>query len=572
MSKRPDMDDADHAAPAPEPGPGDETVALPSGQTGDAGADGRAPAPRADSGRLVIKGYELIRKLGEGGMGGVFLARQESSGRRVALKVLRRELARDEGYVTRLAREAKLASELDHPNIIRAFETGESNGHHYLVMDYVDGRSLSEGLKTRGSLKEREALDVVLQVARALAYAHSEGVVHRDIKPDNIIIGRDGSAKLADLGLAKQVDSQSGLTQTGTTLGTPDYMSPEQARGEKRIDIRSDIYSLGATLYHLVTGRSPFEGPSPGVVIAKRLTEIPPAPSEVNPTVSADCDGLTRRMIALRPEDRHQTPQELVVEIERILAAAPRAAGGAEAGGVRLSPAADTADGHLSRARAHYLSGDFRQAERAYSAALGKQVDCREAWLGHVLVLLEMGRYRDGCTWVDRALARFKADPELLAAKSMILRRLGREGQAENLCDAALGGGGGALAWFSRGEARLAAGSPEAGECFGRALGACGERGLIHFRIGGAYLRHGRTREALSSLNAAATELPEAALVHFTLGSARERLGMFAEARESYRRAAELAPGNPEFAAAARSGGPSALKRLAAFFRRILGR
>ncbi len=565
-----------HCGSAVSVSPSDETMALTPAQIKAAESDRSAaePAPPRQSYRHIIEGYELISKLGEGGMGGVFLARQKSSGRKVALKVLRRELARDEEYVTRLVREATLASKLEHPNIVRAFETGRSNGQYYLVMEFADGLNLHDMLKTRSSLKEKEALEIVLQVARALAYAHSEGIVHRDIKPDNIIVDSAGHARLADLGLAKQVDSESGLTQTGTTMGTPDYMSPEQARGEKNIDTRSDIYSLGATLFHLVTGRPPFEGPSPGVVIAKRLTDIPPRPSEVNPTVSAECDRLIGRMLAPRPEDRHQTPQDLVIEMESMLSAGSRRSAARERERPRRAPgpAGNAAAEHLRRARDCYLAGDFRQAERAYSAALGQEVDCRDAWVGQVLMLLDMGRVHDGLTWADRALARFKADPELLAAKSLVLRRLGQGATAEHLCEAALGGGGGALAWCSRGEGQLASGGRGAAESFAKAIGAAGDPALARLRAAGAYLRHGRGRDALSVLTPAVPRLGGAALAHFTMGSAQEQAGLLSDAGKSYRRAVELAPGNRECAAALLSLRPSIARRVAGLFRRMLGR
>jgi serine/threonine protein kinase len=564
-----------HCGAAPGSDPSGETMALTPQQMKAAGL-GAPPAPPPDgSYRHVIKGYELLKKLGEGGMGGVFLARQKSTGKHVALKILRGALARDRDYVTRLAREAKLASELDHPNIIRAFETGESSGHHYLAMDYVEGKSLNDVLEIQGVLREKESLEIALQMARALAYAHTMGIVHRDIKPDNIMITREGTAKLADLGLAKQVDSESGLTQTGTTMGTPDYMSPEQARGDKDIDIRSDIYSLGATLFRMVTGKPPFEGPSPGVVIAKRLTEVPPSPSEVNPTVSSRCDRLISRMISPHRDDRHQTPQELVIDIEKILAGDPAARAREEPESTprrRTTAMPAGADAHLSKARTHYLAGEFQQAQRAYSAALGEKPSCREAWIGQILMLLDMRQYGDAWTWADKAQARFRADPDLLAAKSLVQRRLGQDQYAGQLCDAALGGGGGALAWLSRGEALLAEGSPEADKCLAKALARTRERGTMHIRVAQVYLAHGRNREALSMLKQASAALPGSALAWHLLGTAQDELGMFAEARDSHGRASELAPGNEKYRAAASAPPPSIGRRVAGFFRRKLGK
>jgi protein kinase-like protein len=269
--------------------------------------------------RKFIEGFELIRKLGEGGMGGVYLARQVSMDRMVALKVLRKTLSRDGDYVSRFIREARLAGKLDHENIVRAIGVGESNGYHYLIMDYVEGQNLYDLIPEDRGLKEHEALDLVLQVARALDYAHNHGIVHRDIKPDNVLIDNKGVAKLTDLGLARQVDAGTRLTQTGVTMGTPHYISPEQARGDRQVDIRSDIYSLGATLYHLVTGRPPFDGSSAAVIMTKHLTEQVPWPQDVNPDISKHCCLLIAKMMAKEPEDRYQTPAEVVEDLELVL-------------------------------------------------------------------------------------------------------------------------------------------------------------------------------------------------------------------------------------------------------------
>jgi serine/threonine-protein kinase len=574
----------DQQGDAPGIGPSDETVPLTPEQV-QAARDGEPPAVQARAARQggrqepsyrnIIEGYELLKKLGEGGMGGVFLAREKSSGRHVAIKVLRMQLARDEEYVTRLAREAKLAAKLEHPNIVRAFETGESNGQHYLVMDYVDGKTLSDVLKTRGLLKEKEALGMILQVSRALACAHIEGIVHRDIKPDNIMLTADGTAKLADLGLAKKVDSETALTQTGTTMGTPDYMSPEQARGEKDLDTRSDIYSLGATLFHLVTGRPPFEGPSPGVVIAKRLTELPPSPSEINFKISAACSRMIDRMISPQRDDRQQTPQELIIEIERVLAGDPSAAARAPEKPRRRPPAAGPrgVDVQLARARKHYLGGELEKAREAYAAAVEERAACLEAWLGLVLMLMDTGKLQDAWKWVDKGLAMFRNDPELVGAKSLVLRRLGQDQYAEKLCNSAIKAGGKVLAPLSLGEAMLAAGRSEAEKCFSKAAGRATERGLIHIRAAEAYLQYGRAQDALSHLRMAVTEFPDAALVHYLLGRAQQGMSLFRAASGAYRQAVRLAPENPRFANAARNVPAAGIAgRLVGLFRRLLGR
>jgi len=275
---------------------------------------------RGSSSSQPIEGYELLKKLGEGGMGAVYLARQKSMDRLVALKILRRNLARNQDFVGRFVREARLAGKLDHENLVRALDVGESGDYHYLAMEYVDGRNLSALLREKGVLPEKEALELVLQVARALEYADSHKIIHRDIKPDNIMLTADGVAKLTDLGLAKQTGSETHITQTGVMVGTPHYVSPEQARGEQDVDIRGDIYSLGATLYRLVTGSTPFEGSTAAVVMTKHLNEEPPPPREVNPNVSHNTSRIIYRAMAKNREVRYQTPAELIADLRAVLA------------------------------------------------------------------------------------------------------------------------------------------------------------------------------------------------------------------------------------------------------------
>ncbi|MHC4917189.1 MAG: serine/threonine-protein kinase, partial [Planctomycetota bacterium] len=269
--------------------------------------------------RQQIPGFELIKKLGEGGTGGVFLARQVSMDRLVALKVLRKSLSRDNAYIDRFMREARLATKLDHGNIVRALYAAEAGGFHYLVMEYVEGRNLFEFMPgDGGGLAEPFVMRLALQVANALEHAHAHGIVHRDIKPDNILIDGKGLVKLTDLGLAKHTDAATRLTQSGLVMGTPDYISPEQALGEAEADARSDIYSLGATIYHLVTGRPPFEGPNVLAVINKHISERAPWPQDVNPETSEPCCLLLQKMMAKDPADRYQTPAELRPELELV--------------------------------------------------------------------------------------------------------------------------------------------------------------------------------------------------------------------------------------------------------------
>ncbi|MFH1024330.1 MAG: protein kinase, partial [Planctomycetota bacterium] len=277
-------------------------------------------APPDRQPKHLIEGFELIRKLGGGGMGVTYLARQSSLNRLVALKVLRKSLARDQSFVGRFQREARLAGNLDHVNIVGVHDAGESGGFHYLVMEYVEGKSLQAMLDESGAMEEGFALHLAMQVARALDFAHNKaGIIHRDVKPDNILVTKEGIAKLCDFGLARSAEAETRMTQTGVMMGTPHYVSPEQARGEKDVDIRSDIYSLGAMLYHLVTGRTPFQGSSAAVVMTKHLTEQVPWPADVNPAVSENCCRLVERMMAKAREDRYQDPAELLRNMERVI-------------------------------------------------------------------------------------------------------------------------------------------------------------------------------------------------------------------------------------------------------------
>jgi serine/threonine-protein kinase len=276
-------------------------------------AQGKAQKPGA-----TIPGFELIKKLGEGGMGSTYLARQVSMDRLVALKVLRKQFYRDEQFVARFRREAQVAGKLDHINIVQAIDVCHVVGRHFLVMEYVPGKCLTEFITKKG-MKEDSALNVVVQLACALEHAHKHGIVHRDIKPDNVLLTAKFIAKLCDFGLARQTDRATRLTRTGMAMGTPHYISPEQARGEADVDVRSDIYSLGGTLYHMLTGRPPFSGTSAAVIMTRHITEQVPWPQDVNPRVSDNCCVLIEKMMTKDREERYQTPAELLHDLELVI-------------------------------------------------------------------------------------------------------------------------------------------------------------------------------------------------------------------------------------------------------------
>ncbi len=260
--------------------------------------------------------FELISKIAEGGMGAVYKAKQLSLDRIVAVKILPKKLARDGQFVERFLREARLAARFSHPNIVGAVSAGEVEGVHYLAMEYVEGQSLGQILRREKVLAEPRALELVSQIARALECAQKHGMIHRDVKPDNILMDREGTAKLADLGLARQVsDESTRLTQAGTAMGSPHYISPEQASGEADIDVRADIYSLGATFYHLVTGSTPFTGPTPAVIMTKHLNETPAPPHAVRPSVSDATSNVIMKMMARDRNARYQTPAELIADL-----------------------------------------------------------------------------------------------------------------------------------------------------------------------------------------------------------------------------------------------------------------
>jgi serine/threonine-protein kinase len=278
--------------------------------------------PRADGLPAHVRslaGFRILRKLGEGGMGAVYLAYQEDGHRQVAVKVLAEALASSKAYLDRFYREARSGALLSHVNIVRNLDAGrdEATGLHYLVLEYVDGPSARELLDRHGRLAVPDAVHIALDIARALEHAHSRNVVHRDIKPDNILLTRSGLAKLADLGLAKRTDEASHLTAARQGFGTPYYMPYEQAWNARHADGRSDIYALGATLYHLLTGEVPFPGDSHVEIMHKKDGGYFVPAGDVNPDVPPALDQLLDKMMARDPGDRYQTASELIIDLER---------------------------------------------------------------------------------------------------------------------------------------------------------------------------------------------------------------------------------------------------------------
>ncbi len=264
--------------------------------------------------------YELIRKLGEGGMGAVYQAKDTRNDEIVALKVLPRSRAKDKIFLQRFEQEARAAFELDHPNIVHGLDVGQADGYHFLVMEFVQGSDVYTLLEQKGRLSEKEALQILEQIAAALGHINEERLVHRDIKPENIIVTEQGVAKLADMGLAvdSEIQGRRRITQAGIAMGTPFYLSPEQIEGKSEADIRSDIYALGTTIYEALTGRPPFEGETPAVVMMKHLNEQVPSPHEIDHAISVNFCHMLERMMAKDPAERYQTPQELLADVQRV--------------------------------------------------------------------------------------------------------------------------------------------------------------------------------------------------------------------------------------------------------------
>ena len=268
-----------------------------------------------------LNGYELIAKVGQGGMGAVFKARQKSLDRIVALKILPPHIAHDGQFLERFQREARASAKLCHPNVVQGIDVGQDPRSKlwYFAMEFVDGPTLRKLIKQEQRLPEARALLIVREVARALVAINESGMIHRDIKPDNIILNTRGEVKVADLGLTRAMDDTSEMTQSGQAVGTPHYMSPEQVRGRTDLDIRVDLYALGATLFHMVTGTTPFKGGTGAEILSKHLTETVPSAHKICPEVSEGCSRLIAKLMEKKREARIQTPQELIERIDALL-------------------------------------------------------------------------------------------------------------------------------------------------------------------------------------------------------------------------------------------------------------
>jgi eukaryotic-like serine/threonine-protein kinase len=278
-----------------------------------------------DRRKSQIPGYRLLDKLGKGAMATVYKARQESLDRIVAVKVLPKKLAESREFVERFYKEGRAAARLSHNNIVQAYDVGSSpEGYHYFAMEYIEGPTLYDVMQPAPqgegrSFSEAEALDIMIQITDAMVHAHERGLIHRDVKPKNILLTRQGVAKLTDLGLARAMDDKEAAeSEAGKAYGTPYYIAPEQIRGDVDIDFRADIYSLGATLYHLVTGKPPFEAETPTAVMHKHLKEPLTPPDHINTALSAGIAEIIEVAMAKRREDRYASTKDMLDDLRQV--------------------------------------------------------------------------------------------------------------------------------------------------------------------------------------------------------------------------------------------------------------
>src|ERR687892_807369 len=259
--------------------------------------------------------YRIVRKLGAGGMADVYLAEDQELGRRVAIKILNDRHAADDSFIERFRREAKNAAGLSHPNIVSIYDRGEAEGTYYIAMEFLDGRSLKELIVSRGPAPVNVAIEYARQILDALRFAHRNGIVHRDIKPHNVIVDAEGRVKVTDFGIARAGTSQ--MTEVGSIIGTAQYLSPEQAKGAP-VDQTSDLYSVGIVLYELLTGKVPFSGDSPVEIAMKHISAAPEPPSTLRADIPPDLDKIVLRALAKTPEQRYRNAEEMDRDLLRV--------------------------------------------------------------------------------------------------------------------------------------------------------------------------------------------------------------------------------------------------------------
>ncbi len=329
--------------------------------------------------------YRVEARIGSGGMAEVFRGLDTVLDRTVAIKVLLPQFARDAGFVARFSREAQAAARLNHPDIVGVYDTGTDGDTKFIVMEFIEGRTLAEFLASGGRPSTTQAVDLAQRVAQALSAAHAQGIVHRDIKPANIMVTRDGSLKVMDFGIAR-MSTDITAPQTSSVLGTPTYLSPEQAQGQP-VDARSDIYSLGILLYELLVGRPPFTGDSPVAIAYKQVNETPVPPSQLNPDVPPRLDAVVMKALAKNPANRYQTAESLYEDLERVKR-------GQDVEATPLLPAGGDATQVISRPQSTQVLPP--QEEQPGSG--------RKVWLGVLIGILVVGILGAGGYFLASAL------------------------------------------------------------------------------------------------------------------------------------------------------------------------
>ncbi|HLI31449.1 MAG TPA: Stk1 family PASTA domain-containing Ser/Thr kinase [Solirubrobacteraceae bacterium] len=335
--------------------------------------------------------YRVIDRIGAGGMADVYLAHDELLGREVAVKILHERFASDEEFVERFRREASAAAQLSHPNIVAIFDRGSWNGTYYIAMEYVPGRTLKQLIRERGPLPAEEAIEIAIQVLRAASFAHRHGVIHRDIKPHNVILGEEGRVTVTDFGIARAGNSE--MTHTGSIMGTAQYLSPEQAQGAE-VTAAADIYAVGVLLYELLTGVVPFEGESAVAIALQHLSSAPARIAERNPAVSPQLEAVVMRALAKSPGDRYASAEELIAALAQARSGAPAGAAAAEPPTAALLlppeiPKQAYASG-MASAEAAAANGRSTPAERAQATG-GSSWRRRRTAIALVLALLAGG-------------------------------------------------------------------------------------------------------------------------------------------------------------------------------------
>jgi len=277
--------------------------------------------PPRDAQKVLVGRYELHDRLGTGGMADVYVGRDRVLGRTIAVKTLLHQFAADPSFIARFRREAQSAAALNHPQVVGVYDTGSDDGTHFIVMEYIEGKTLRDVIKEEGPLLPERAAEIAADVCSALAYAHQHGIVHRDVKPANIMLTKNGSVKVTDFGIARAMTGDT-VTQTAAVLGTAQYFSPEQAQAAP-VDPRSDIYSLGVVLYEMLTRQVPFTGASPVAIAYKHVKEDPIPPSRLNPDVPPALEAIVMKALAKNPDNRYQSAQDMRADLQRVLQGKP---------------------------------------------------------------------------------------------------------------------------------------------------------------------------------------------------------------------------------------------------------